>query len=156
MIQREEAAHGREIDSKAQTTDWELADVTFDPSQRASRRTSVHIETRPTTVTFDPMTSSHGNISQSERRASTVALESSFHDNLSRSSIFDPHNGSRGNQQTFTDRPLTSGGCGTEEAAGVEELGEGGEMGGEVCDEGEQEEGEREDHLHHSHQSGVV
>ena len=58
------------------------------------------------------MSSSHGNRSRSDRRTSHVALESSCHENLAQSlnSTFDdPQSGSHGNQQAFSDRPLTSG-----------------------------------------------
>ena len=144
IILQKEASSGKEIQSRAQTTDWQPPDVTFDPTVLASRRTSVHVETRPSTVTFDLMTSSHGNRSRSERRGSQqVAFETSSHDNLAHS------DGSHGNHQTFANRPLTPGGCVTE--GGVEEVeSEGGEgFGCEVCEvekegEGEGEEGDGE------------
>ncbi|CAI8046528.1 hypothetical protein GBAR_LOCUS25743 [Geodia barretti] len=93
-------------------------------------------------MTFDLATSSRGNRSRSERRGSQqVAFETGSHDNLAHS------DGSHGNHQTLTNRPLTPGGCVTE--GGVEEVeSKGGEgCGSEVCEmevEGEGEEGEGE------------
>ena len=149
---QKEATDGKEMESRAQANDWRPPDVTFDPTTLAtSRRTSVHIETRPSTVTFDLMTGR----SRSERRGSQqVAIETSSHDNLVHSSISDSHCGSHGNQQTLTDRPLTSEGCVSGE--GVEEVGSGEEgegCEGEVCDG---EEGGNEDRVSDSHQSGLV
>ena len=65
-------------DKQADKGAWELASVTFDPLRLAKRRTSTQMERQMSTVTFDPLSSSHDNrkiMSHSERRGTNVTFD---------------------------------------------------------------------------------
>ena len=152
----------KERDNQAEKTAWQAGNVTFDPSRLANRRMSTQMESRPSTVTFDPITSSHDNTktsSQSDKRGSHVTLDFGYHDNTTSANIerrksavtfADPLSGNHDYQQTSArnERPLTSGSSNSkltlageiseEEQRGAEEEMEEGVSG----EEGEWEEGE--------------
>ena len=156
------AATKKEMDSKAEKTTWQAANVTFDPSHLSSRRMSTQMETRPSTVTFDLITNSHDDdktLSQSEKRGSRVTFDPDYHDNRTSASTerrpsvvtFDDRLDSSNHDNQLTSahngRPLTSGSsnskltsAGEEEQGREEEMEEGGS--GESGDEGEGEEEE--------------
>lgn len=130
---------------------WQSATVTFDPRQHSSRRMSMKTERRMSTVTFDPMSSSHGNRSPSERRGSDLTLDPGYHDDTAlkrrmATVTFDDALGSchdNGQISSHNERPLTSelGILAAEEDTLLEEMGRekgGGEGDGREGDEGEE------------------
>ena len=167
------AATEKDSDSNTLNNGWQPANVTFDPSQPATRRASIQMERRMSTVTFDPITSSHDNRSRSERRGSHANLDPGCHDNVTSERrmstvTFDGViSSSHDNQQTsnHNERPLTSGSSKVSfqpaadelegEGGDVSEGSGGGEEGGGEGEEREEEEG-GEDRGVLSEQSEIV